>query len=88
MNLIALLSRESVDYAQNPSPVYNERIEKIRTINDRLSYEIRWIDSYSNMEGKIRMTRDAFAKWNKNKMEMMSSWPDFVIETSQEYLQK
>ena len=63
-------------------------IEKLKEISDRLEYEIRMIDMVDNMESKVDMTTEAFSSKNERKMELMRTWPDFVIETTQGYLQE
>jgi len=88
LNIIALLHRESLENASNPSETSTERINKLKKIADRLGYEIRMIRMVDNMASQVAMTREAFATQNERKVELMQTWPDFVIETTQGYLQE
>lgn len=88
LNIIALLHRESLDNANNPSETSTKRINKLKAIADRLEYEIRMIDMVDNMASQVAITRKAFATHNERKMELMQTWPDFVIETTQGYLEE
>lgn len=87
VNLISLLNRESRENAQNPSSISAERVRKLGVIADRLNYETRMIELSSDLLNQIILTRNAFAEGRKNKMEYMSSWPDFVIKTTNDHLQ-
>ena len=87
LNIIALLHQEFLENASNPSASSSERINKLKIISDRLKYEIRMIEVADNMAGQVKMTREAFAKNDNRRMELMRTWPDFVIETTNNYLQ-
>lgn len=88
LNIIALLHSESLNNSTNPSESSIDQINKLKAIADRLEYEIRMIGIVDNMAGQIVMTREAFATRNERKMDMMQTWPDFVIKTTQSYLQE
>lgn len=84
LHIIGLLYQESLKNAGDPSSI--ERINKLKSLSDRLAYEVRMIENVENMEGQIGMTRRAFASADSLKMELMRTWPDFVIETTNDYL--
>ena len=86
LNIIALLHRESLKNASNLSLLSTDRINKLKSISDRLEYEIKMIEIVDNMEGQIKMTREAFVKSDNRRMELMRTWPDFVIVTTNGYL--
>src|SRR3989338_4486437 len=88
LNIIAILHQESLKNTKNPSADSTERIGKLKIISDRLEYEIRMIDFADNMSGQVKMTREAFSKNDNRRMELMRTWPDFVIETTENYLQE
>lgn len=88
LNIISLLHRESLENTSNPSEISTGRINKLKTIADRLKYEIEMIGIVENMARHVALTREAFATRNEQKMELMRSWPDFVIETTQGYLRE
>ena len=88
LNIIALLHQESLENAGNPSAISTERITKLKIISDRLEYEIRMIGFADNMAGQVKMTREAFSNNDNRRMELMRTWPDFVVETTESYLQE
>jgi hypothetical protein len=88
LNIIALLHQESLENAGKPSATSTERIARLKIISDRLEYEIRMIGFADNMAGQVKMTREAFSNNDNRRMELMRTWPDFVVETTESYLQE
>ena len=88
LHIVELLYKESLSNTNNPSAVSLERIAKLKVISDRLDYELRMINFADNMESQVRMTSEAFSKGDNRRMELMRTWPDFVIETTESFLQE
>lgn len=86
LHIINLLYKEALSNADSPSATSLERIEKLKIISDRLDYELRMIDFADDMENQVRMTRQSFSEANNRKMELMRTWPDFVIKTIESFL--
>lgn len=87
LRLIALLKQESIELANNLDSESDERIKKLKAIADRLAYKIRMIGLVDNMVEQVKMVQEVFKNNDTLRMERMKSWPDFVIETTEGYLQ-
>jgi hypothetical protein len=88
LNIITLLYNESVKHIENPSEISTKRMSKLKVIANRLEYEIKMISFVDDMERQVQMTREAFATCDEPRMRIMQTWPDFVIETVQVYLEE
>jgi hypothetical protein len=88
LNILLLLHSESLENVKNPSNISAERISKLRNISNSLKYEMKMIELLDNMANQINITREAFVTNNEGKKGITQSWPDFVIETTEDYLQE
>ncbi|HSW96934.1 MAG TPA: hypothetical protein VLF89_03845 [Candidatus Saccharimonadales bacterium] len=88
LKIISLMKSESLSNAQNPSPISAERIKRLGIIAERLDYETKMIRQAKILSIHITLTRNAFAEGDKNKMELTSPYPDFVIRQASEFLQE
>jgi hypothetical protein len=88
LNIISLMYKESIGNTGNPTIPNTERIDRLKTISDRLEHEIKMINFTDNMAKQVAVTSNAFAQGDGNKMELMRSWPDFVIGKINDFLQK
>jgi hypothetical protein len=86
LNIITLLYNESIKNTNNVTENSIKHINILKSIADRLKYEIRMINIVDNMTKQVDITYEAFKEGNKRKIEMMQRWPDFVIKTTQSYL--
>jgi hypothetical protein len=90
LNIIGLLHQEAREQALNmsPPPQPGNRIDRLKAIADRLAYELGMIEFLQNFQNQVDMTREAFRQRDERRMEIMDTWPDFVIENVTERLQE